>query len=84
MAVARALPDLTRTEDFLAWVWGQDYKFEMIEGRLVMTAGGSRNHSLIAVNVTIALGNRLAASRVCPSTATSCSRPMGAIAIIPT
>jgi Uma2 family endonuclease len=60
MSVARALPDLTRTEDFLAWVWGQDYKFEMIEGRLVMMAGGSRNHSTIAVNAAIALGNRLA------------------------
>jgi Uma2 family endonuclease len=59
MAAARALPDLTRTEDFLEWVWGQDYKFEMIEDRLVMMAGGSRNHAAIAVNMTIALGNRL-------------------------
>lgn len=60
MAVARALPDLTRTEDFLAWVWEQDHKHEMIEGRLVMMAGGSRNHATIAVNATIALGTRLA------------------------
>jgi Uma2 family endonuclease len=59
MAVARALPDLTRTEDFLAWVWEQDYKYEMIEGRLVMMAGGTRRHAIIAVNATIALGNRL-------------------------
>src|SRR4051812_13122745 len=59
MAVARALPDLTRTEDFLAWVWEQDYKYEMIEGRLVMMAGGTRRHATIAVNATITLGNRL-------------------------
>jgi Uma2 family endonuclease len=60
MAVARALPDLTRTEDFLAWVWEQDYKFEMIEGRLVMMAGGTRRHATIAGNAFIAL--RLALS----------------------
>jgi Uma2 family endonuclease len=60
MAVARALPDLTRTEDFLDWVWQQDYKFEMIEGRLVMMAGGPRSHATITINVTIALGNGLA------------------------
>ena len=63
MAAARPIPDLTRTEDFLAWVWGQDHKFEMIEGRLVMMAGGSRHHSRIAVNATAALNNRLAGGR---------------------
>ncbi len=63
MATARPIPDLTRTEDFLAWVWGQDHKFEMIEGRLVMMAGGSRHHSRIAVNATAALNNRLAGGR---------------------
>jgi Uma2 family endonuclease len=66
MAVARALPDLTRTEDFLAWVWEQDYKYEMIEGRLVMMAGGSRDHSRIAVNATIAIGTRLAGQPCLP------------------
>ena len=66
MAAARALPDLTRTEDFLAWVWEQDYKYELIEGRLVMMAGGSRNHSRIAVNATIALGTRLAGQPCLP------------------
>lgn len=64
MAVARALPDLTRTEDFLTWVWEQDYKFEMIEGRLVMMAGGTRRHATIAGNAFTAL--RLALSgRAC-------------------
>lgn len=66
MATARPIPDLTRTEDFLAWAWGQDHKFEMIEGRLVMMAGGSRNHSRIAVNATVALGNRLAGKPCLP------------------
>ena len=66
MAAARPIPDLTRTEDFLAWVWGQDHKFEMIEGRLVMMAGGSRNHSRIAVNATVALATRLAGKPCLP------------------
>ena len=55
MAVARALPDLTRTEDFLGWVWEQDYKHEMIEGRLVMMAGGTRRHATIDVNASALL-----------------------------
>lgn len=59
MAIARPLPDLTRTEDFLAWVWRQERKFEQINGRLVMMAGGSRNHAAIAVNAATALSNRL-------------------------
>ncbi len=59
MTAARSLPDLSRTEDFLAWVWRQERKFEQINGRLVMMAGGSRNHSAIAANAIRALGNRL-------------------------
>jgi hypothetical protein len=38
----------------------------MIEDRLVMTAGGSRDHSLIAVNITIALSNQLAGKPCLP------------------
>jgi Uma2 family endonuclease len=60
MGGRRALPDISRTEDFLAWIGGQDHKFEMIEGRLVMMAGGSRRHARIAVNTTSALNVRLA------------------------
>lgn len=59
MATARPLPDLSRTEDFLAWVWRQERKYEEINGRLVMMAGGSRNHATIAVNAATALSNRL-------------------------
>lgn len=55
MTAALSLPDLGRTEDFLAWVWRQERKFEQINGRLVMMAGGSRNHSAIAVNAATAL-----------------------------
>lgn len=60
MTAARSLPDLSRTEDFLAWVWRQERKFEQINGRLVMMAGGSRNHSAIAVNAatTLSVGLR--------------------------
>jgi Uma2 family endonuclease len=59
MSIARPLPDLTRTEDFLDWVWAQDHKFEEINGRLVMMAGGSRNHARISGNTYAALANRL-------------------------
>ena len=69
MTAALSLPDLSRTEDFLAWVWRQERKFEQINGRLVMLPGASRNHSAIAVNAIRALGNRLEAQprRVCNS-----------------
>ena len=30
MATARPIPDLTRTEDFLAWVWGQGSRMRAI------------------------------------------------------
>jgi Uma2 family endonuclease len=60
MSAVRALPDLTRVEDFLEWVWAQPYKYEVIRGRIVMMAGGKRNHARIAVNATSALNNRLA------------------------
>lgn len=58
MTAARKLPDLTRVEDFLAWVWRQPQKFELIDRRLVMMAGGSRNHAAIAVNVAAAVMSR--------------------------
>ena len=52
MSAARGLPDLTRAEDFLEWVWAQPYKYEMILGRIVMMAGGKRHHSRIAVTTS--------------------------------
>ena len=66
MTAVRSLPDLSRTEDFLAWVWAQERKFEQINGRLVMMAGGSRNHSAIAVNAltVVSVGLRGSPRRV--------------------
>jgi Uma2 family endonuclease len=63
MTAAYSLPDLSRTEDFLAWVWRQERKFEQINGRLVMMAGGSRNHSAIAVNAVTSLSIALRGGR---------------------
>lgn len=60
---ALALPDIDAVEDYLRWVWEQPYKYETIEGRIVMMAGGSASHARIAVNVTTALATRLAGTR---------------------
>lgn len=60
MSAARALPDIDRVEDYLAWVWSQPYRYETILGRIVMMAGGKRSHARIAVNTSSALNNRLA------------------------
>jgi Uma2 family endonuclease len=53
------LTDLSRVEDFVAWMEGQQCKLELIDGRLVMMAGGSRRHAAIAANVILALGRQL-------------------------
>ena len=62
MSAVRALPDLTRAEDYLAWIWEQPYKYETILGRIVMMAGGKRTHSRMAVNASSCLNSRLAGS----------------------
>jgi Uma2 family endonuclease len=62
MSAVRALPDLTRVEDFLEWVWAQPYKYEMILGRIVMMAGGKRNHAVISLNASSGLLARVVGS----------------------
>ncbi len=57
------LPDLSTPEAFAAWVERQPTKYEMAGGRLVMMAGGTSPHSLIAANVIAALRPRLRGSR---------------------
>ena len=57
------LTDLTRVEDFFAWMERQPRKFELIEGRLVMMAGGTRLHAALAASVIAALGRQLVGSR---------------------
>ena len=55
MTAALVLPDLATPEAFVAWMEAQPTKMEMIGGRLVMMAGGSNPHSIIATNTTTAL-----------------------------
>jgi Uma2 family endonuclease len=59
MSAALVLPDLSTPEAFVAWVELQPVKYEMAGGRLVMMAGGSGPHSLIAANAIAALRPRL-------------------------
>jgi Uma2 family endonuclease len=63
MSAALILPDLSTPEAFVAWVEGQPTKYEMAGGRLVMMAGGTSPHSLIAANVIAALRPRLRGGR---------------------
>jgi len=55
--------DLTRVEDFFAWMERQPRKFELIEGRLVMMAGGARLHAALAARVIAPLGRQVAGQR---------------------
>jgi Uma2 family endonuclease len=57
------LTDLTRVEDFVAWMERQPCKFELIGGRLVMVAGGTRLHAALSASVIVALGRQLLGSR---------------------
>lgn len=59
MSAARALPDISRVEDYLAWVWTQPYRYETILGRIVMMAGGKRSHAIISLNASAGLLSRL-------------------------
>jgi len=48
--------------DFLEWERRQDRRYELVEGRAVMMAGGTRAHALIAANVIAALRSKLRGS----------------------
>ena len=52
-------PPLQSVEDFLAWVEVQRERYEFVQGRLVMMAGGSTVHNDIQVNLLGALSRRL-------------------------
>ncbi len=45
---------MTKAE-FLAWVQGQQGRFELKDGRVIMQAGGTKRHSWICVNLIAAL-----------------------------
>lgn len=59
MSAARPLPDLASPAAFVAWLEHQPVRHELVEGRLVMLAGGSNAHVTIAGNLILALRNRL-------------------------
>jgi Uma2 family endonuclease len=42
-------------ERFFAWVVGQEGRFELVEGEVVMMAGAGRRHDSIVVNLTAAV-----------------------------
>ena len=49
--------------EFLRWVEGQPGRYELVEGRVVMMTGGSKNHARVMSAIAIALGKRLDLSR---------------------
>jgi Uma2 family endonuclease len=60
MAEALAdLPVLNDVDDFLAWAEGRPERWQFIEGRLVMMAGASDAHVIVAVNLRTELRARL-------------------------
>ncbi|HEX6142099.1 MAG TPA: Uma2 family endonuclease [Geminicoccaceae bacterium] len=58
-ATASSGPVLATVEDFLAWVEPQAERYEFVDGRLVLMAGGSEQHNDIQVNLLSALRRRL-------------------------
>lgn len=44
---------------FLAWVQGREERYELVDGRVVMMTGASRNHGRIVRNLMFALGEQL-------------------------
>lgn len=59
MPAAFVPPDLATPEAFVAWMERQPARHEMVEGRLVMMAGGSNPRVTIAGNLLVALRGRL-------------------------
>ena len=44
-------------EEYFAWELRQEHKYEYIDGDLIEMTGVSNKHSLISMNITLALGN---------------------------
>lgn len=56
MSVASILaPDRMSPQEFLAWEKDQEDRYELVEGRPRMMAGGTHSHHLIALNLAVAL-----------------------------
>jgi Uma2 family endonuclease len=57
--VAEDAPLLDDIEDFLAWLAGQEGRYEFVDGRILAMAGGSERHNDIQVNLVLTVGTRL-------------------------
>jgi Uma2 family endonuclease len=49
----------TDPDAFLRWLERQDHKYELVDGKLIMMVGVTRNHARIATNLLFALKLRL-------------------------
>lgn len=61
IALKEDCPRLTPAE-YLAWEETQEFRHEYVNGEVYAMTGGTINHSKIAVNLTIMLGNHLRGS----------------------
>lgn len=46
-------------EQFTAWVSGQEERYELVEGEVILMAGAGRRHDRIVVNLTTAIHSQL-------------------------
>lgn len=47
--------DQVSVDDFLAWIADRDGRFELVDGRILMMAGATVRHNIVANNITVAL-----------------------------
>lgn len=59
MSALEALPARMSGEDYLRWEADQEDRYELVDGRPVMMAGGTRAHQRIGQNLAFALRARL-------------------------
>jgi Uma2 family endonuclease len=55
------LSTITRVtpEQFFAWVSGQEERYELVDGEVLMMAGAGRRHDRIVVNLTAAIHSQI-------------------------
>lgn len=59
MSVAALTPDRMTPSEFLSWEKTQEDRYELVDGRPRLMAGGTHNHHLIALNIAVALRGAL-------------------------
>jgi len=67
--IAMQLSAITRItpEQFLAWGSGQEERYELVDGEVVMMAGAGRRHDRIVVNLTTLVHTQIRGDRARPS-----------------